>query len=86
MTSISRNAIIKTVKIKEKENMKTLLKIKKEMIDRGYSLRYVKIKRDKETNTFWVYTDNQEEFEEYAKALSEVAEIPVSSIMKGGQL
>ena len=65
--------------------MKTLLKIKKEMIDRGYSLRYVKIKRDKETNTFWVYTDNQEEFEEYAKALSEVAEIPVSSIMKGGQ-
>ena len=31
--------------------MKTLLKIKKEMLDRGYSFRYVKIKRDKETNT-----------------------------------
>lgn len=63
--------------------MKTLLKIKKEMIDKGFSFRYVKIKRDKETNTIWVYTDNQEEFEEYAKALSEVAEIPLSNIMKG---
>ena len=53
------------------------------MIDKGFSFRYVKIKRDKETNTIWVYTDNQEEFEEYAKALSEVAEIPLSNIMKG---
>lgn len=66
--------------------MKTLLKIKKEMLDRGFSFRYVKIKRDKETNTIWVYTNNQEEFEEYAKALSEVAEIPLTSIMKGEQL
>lgn len=63
------------------KKMKSSLQIKKELKEKGFNLKGVKIKVESLHEFIWVYVPSVSDYKEIEKAISEIAEIPVYNIM-----
>ena len=61
--------------------MKSSLQIKKELKEKGFNLKGVKIKVESLYEFVWLYVPSETDYTELEKAISEIAEIPVYNIM-----
>ena len=61
--------------------MKSSLQIKKELKEKGFNLKGVKIKVESLYEFIWVYVPSETDYTEIEKAISEIAEIPAYNIM-----
>lgn len=61
--------------------IKPTLQIKKELKEKGWNLKGVKIKVERLYDFVWVYVPSQEDYKDFDKAVADVACVPVYNVM-----
>lgn len=61
--------------------IKPTLQIKKELKEKGWNLKGVKIKVERLYDFVWVYVPSQEDYKGFDKAVADVAGVPVYNVM-----
>ena len=61
--------------------IKPTLQIKKELKEKGWSLKGVKIKVERFYDFIWLYVPSETDYKGFDKAVADVAGIPFTSVM-----